>query len=190
MEKDRWKSAAVKKKARFLYQQIKSTRKLQGHTAEIGVYRGGSSKLIRLCCPCKTHYCYDTFSGIAMSDPSVDFHSDGEFSCGLGEVMSVVGSRGVKYRVGVFPSSFMEHDEWFSFVHSDTDTYAGAAATLEVFSGRMVAGGKILFDDYGWQKCPGIEKAVSEFLNSNVDFEFTASKKQCVLKKRFRMLLL
>jgi hypothetical protein len=31
----------------------------------------------------------------------------------------------------------------------------------------MSAGGKILFDDYKWVACPGVEKAISEFLIVN-----------------------
>ena len=100
------------------------------------------------------------------------------------------------YKLGFFPDTFREYDQYFMFVHSDTDTYIGTKATLECFSNCMVKGGKIIFDDYQWINCPGVEKAVSEFMLINNDFEITVydnsyyspydntSINQCVLTKK------
>lgn len=106
---------------------------------------------------------------------------------------------GVVYKVGFFPSTFkkdIEGKETFVFVHSDTDTYHGTKTTLECFAPLMVKGGKILFDDYQWVHCPGVQKAVGEFLLENDDFSFrrfnnayfhpfdSTSINQCVLTKK------
>ena len=151
------------RKSYNLYTEIQQVKDLSGSTAEIGVFQGRTSRLIHKMLPNKTHYAYDTYCGIVGADASIDVHVDGEFSAGLELVKSVIDMEGVVYKVGFFPDSFSEHDEKFCFVHSDTDTYIGTKSTLEYFCDRLVPGGKIVFDDYQWHKCPGVEKALMEF---------------------------
>ena len=143
---------------------------LDGNTAEIGVYQGYTSKLIHSLTPNKTHYCYDTFCGIKGADNSIDCHKDGEFSCGLDIVRKNINMPNIIYKVVYFPDTFDENNELFSFVHSDTDTYSGTYNTIKFFKDRMVPGGKIMFDDYNWSACPGVEKALHEF--KEIDNEF------------------
>jgi hypothetical protein len=163
------------KKAKNLFIELQSVKHLEGNTAEIGVFQGITSKLIHTIMNDRTHYAYDTFCGIQGSNPNDDVHVDGEFSCSLDEVKANINMEGVVYRVGFFPSTFesdKEGKETFVFVHSDTDTYHGTKTTLERFAPLIVKGGKILFDDYQWKNCPGVEKAISEFLTTNTDFSF------------------
>ena len=42
-----------------LFKHLESVSKIQGNTAEIGVYTGVTSKLIHMFTPDKKHYCYD-----------------------------------------------------------------------------------------------------------------------------------
>lgn len=153
-----------------LYTEIQEVKDLSGSTAEIGVFQGRTSRLIHTLMPNKTHYAYDTFCGILGADPKIDTHIDGDFSAGLDLVKSVINMDGVVYKVGFFPDSFSEHDETFCFVHSDTDTYVGTKSTLDYFCKRMVPGGKIVFDDYQWHKCAGVEKALMEFKATDTEF--------------------
>jgi hypothetical protein len=171
-------------KTKIVYEELLDTFELEGHTAEIGVYKGHTSKLINELCKHKTHYCYDTFSGIDLSDSNIDFHKNGEFSCSLNDVKDLLGENNIVYKVGVFPNTFNEGNEKFSFVHSDTDTYAGAKATLDYFAPIMVDNGKILFDDYKWENCRGVEKAIKEFMNNNNSFTLKEYDEQCVLVKK------
>lgn len=159
-------------KSRVLYNELVPTINLDGMTAEIGVYQGKTSKLIHLMMPHKTHYCYDTFCGIIGADSSIDLHHNGDFVCSLETVKGIINMPNVEYRVGYFPDSFKEHEIMFSFVHSDTDTYIGTKNTLEYFKDRMVKGGKILFDDYEWYGCPGVKKAISEFIEHDTLYEW------------------
>jgi O-methyltransferase len=53
-------------------------------------------------------------------------------------------------------------DRPFRFVHIDLDHYLPTKAACEFFKPRMVAGGIIRFDDYGFSECPGATKAVNE----------------------------
>jgi O-methyltransferase len=183
------------KKSLNLFNELHSVKGLEGSTAEIGVFKGFTSKLIHIIANDKVHYAYDTFCGIQGSDPTIDYHTNGEFSCGLDDVKSNIGMDNIVYRVGYFPDTFQEQSEKFMFVHSDTDTYIGTKTTIECFAPRMVSGGKIMFDDYQWKNCPGVEKAVSEFMNNNNEFTIrvydntyynhhdTTYINQCVLTK-------
>jgi glycosyltransferase involved in cell wall biosynthesis len=170
-------------KTKIVYDELLDTFDLDGHTAEIGVYKGHTSKLIHELCKHKTHYCYDTFSGIDLSNPNIDFHKNGEYSCGLNDVKGLLGENNIVYKVGTFPNTFNEGNEKFSFVHSDTDTYAGAKATLDYFAPIMVENGKMMFDDYKSKNCKGVEKAVKEFMNDNHSFVLKEHEEQCVLIK-------
>ena len=74
------------------------------------------------------------------------------------------------YKVGYFPESFNEDKETFCFVHSDTDTYDGTKNTIIYFKDKIISGGKIIFDDYCWDSCPGVEKALIEFSKNDSEF--------------------
>ena len=153
----------------IIVNQVKGALSLEGDLAEVGVYRGWSAKHIHTIAPHKILHLYDTFKGIVKADISIDVHNDGNFSdVSFEDVKKFMGeSENIKYHVGIFPDTFTEHDRKFCFVYSDTDTYFGSKATLDIFATRMVSGGKIMFDDYGWRGCPGVKKAVEEFLASN-----------------------
>ena len=173
-------------KSRSLFNYLKNTERLKGFTAEIGVYEGRTSKMIHSITPDKIHYCYDTFCGVQGADSSIDKHIDGHFSCPLEKVKSIINMDNVIYKVGFFPSTFSEYDEVFSFVHSDTDTYIGTKETLNCFTPRMVKDGVILFDDYMWSHCPGVEKAIHEFIQTDNEFIHIASEQttQFILIKK------
>lgn len=135
----------------------------EGDLAEIGVYRGATSLLMHLMYPDRNIHCYDTFEGIKGAQPGVDFHYNGEFACSLQDVQAAMGeSDKVFYHVGEFPGSFNEHEVKFAYVHTDTDTYLGTKASIDVMYPRLVENGKLMIDDYHWAYCPGVQKAVLE----------------------------
>jgi hypothetical protein len=158
------------KKTLNIINELNSIKHLEGNTAEIGVYEGQTSKLIHTIMNDRIHYAYDTFNGIGGSDESIDYHKDGEFKCPIEIVKSNIDMDNVVYKIGLFPETFEENSDKFMFVHSDTDTYFGTKKTLEIFPQLMVSGGKIVFDDYQWKNCPGVELAILEFMSTNNDF--------------------
>jgi len=171
-------------KNKNLYKELKKTRNIKGNTAEIGVYKGRTSKLIHLFHHDKKHYCYDTFEGVALSDPNIDSHKNGDFNCSLEEVKKFLGTDNIIYKKGIFPFTFEEGKEKFIFIHSDTDTYAGTKATLDYFAPIMVKNGKMFFDDYKWEKCKGVEVAIEEFMCKNNSFTLKEYEHQCVLTNK------
>ena len=184
------------KKSKNIYDEIQVLRNVEGHTAEVGVFHGHTSKLIHRLLSDRTHYAYDTYCGIKGANPSIDRHIDGEFSAGLQGVKEVINMDDVVYKVGLFPDTFSEQNEKFCLVHSDTDTYFGTKATLACFAPLIVTGGKIIFDDYDWHMCPGVKKAVEEFKETDTAFTYrvydnsyrherdSTSINQCVLTRK------
>ena len=56
-------------------------------------------------------------------------------------------------------------EEKFCFVHLDLDLYQSTKAAIEIFWPRLVDGGVIVFDDWEWQRCPGVKKSIQEYFD-------------------------
>lgn len=132
--------------------------------------------------PEKRIHLYDTFTGIMGAIKGVDVHGNGDFSdVSLEDIRKAMNSFDSVFHVGLFPETFKEQDRKFSFVHSDTDTYFGTVETLKIFPILMSAGGKIVFDDYLWHGCPGVEKALTEFLKENSNYKTQKFSNQFII---------
>jgi O-methyltransferase len=174
-------------KSKNLYSEMCMASGVGGDFAEIGVFKGSTSKMMRLVFPKRKLHCYDTFCGIAGADASVDQHKDGEFAASLEEVRATVGEDGVEYHVGKFPDSYLAEDKKpeLAFVHVDLDTYAGTKAALDYLFPRLPLGGTILFDDYRWPNCTGVEKAIKEWLEEHRNECFVREYRyQCAITKK------
>lgn len=172
-------------KSKILYSEMCMINKVDGDFAEVGVFKGNTSQLMRLVFPERRLHCYDTFCGIKGADPSIDLHKDGEFSASLETVKERVGTDNVEYHEGIFPDVFKEVDTKFAFVHCDLDTYAGTKDALNTFFPCLEVGGTIVLDDYHWPSCPGVEKAVLEWLEFHGSkCHFREYQYQCAITKK------
>ena len=141
-----------------------SVAQLPGSTAEVGVYRGGTTRLIASVLSPKRHWGFDTWAGIP-STTAIDGHRVGDFadvafadvSAWLADCPNVVLVR------GVFPDSARHIEDEFCFVHLDADTYSKTLDSLCYFYPRMTPGGLIVFDDWEWPQCPGVKRAADVF---------------------------
>lgn len=152
----------------FLRSLLSLVDHLPGDTAECGAYYGASSWLI-----CehfrgadKTHHVFDSFEG--LSAPSA---SDGGFwrqgDMKVGE--DIVRERLAKYDVTIYkgwiPERFAEIiNNRFCFVHVDVDLYQPSLDSLHFFYPRLICGGIILCDDYGFATCPGAKEAFDKYM--------------------------
>jgi hypothetical protein len=50
------------------------------------------------------------------------------------------------------------------------DIYEPTIFALKFFDDKLVSGGVILMDDYGFDTCPGIPKAVKEFAETHLGY--------------------
>lgn len=66
-------------KAYNIWQFARSVRNIDGRAAEVGVYKGGSAKLLSEIFRGKSLDLFDTFSGLPKHDPDKDRHREGQF---------------------------------------------------------------------------------------------------------------
>jgi len=170
--------------------------RIPGDIVECGVWRGGSMMLVartlmELGDVSRNLYLYDTFEGMsAPTEADCDFAARSAASrldadqaiqadscvwaiSGLDEVRRNMAATGypvekicyIKGKVEeTIPSKVPEH---IALLRLDTDWYESTAHELTHLYPRLVGGGVMIIDDYGfWQ---GTRKAVDEFLNASSD---------------------
>lgn len=179
-----------KKRLYFIYQSIVSTSKLDGDIAELGVYKGGSAKLISQhafkLSPQKKIYLLDTFEGLPAPTEGIDTHKEKDFvDTDIKSVKEFLkDSNNVLLLKGLFSNTLPNlKDKKFSFVHIDADLYKSVMECLEFFYHRVVKGGIIISDDYGFLSCPGAKKAVDEFFKDKIETPIYLLTGQCLIQK-------
>ncbi len=163
---------------------------------EVGVRKGGSSRYLaalgerlapgRVCVSA-----VDTFEGHSAEDLptgvegtqrpgklAIDYESVVAYLSDLENVDIIKG------RIQDVAAA-LEHKR-FSFVHVDVDIYEPTRFTLEFVRDRLAAGGMVIADDYGAKTCPGVRRAVDEFIAASpgqfLTFELPTG--QCLLIPR------
>lgn len=150
--------------ALFIYNTVKKIEKIPGEIAEVGVYKGGS---VRLICEAtkKSVHIFDTFEGmpeLSEYDNSEQFQK-GVLVASLEEVKNNLKNySNIYFYKGLFPlTAEPVKDRIFSFVHLDVDIYKSTLDCLDFFYPRMSRGGVIVSHDYYGAK--GVTKAFDEF---------------------------
>lgn len=137
--------------------------------AEFGSYKCGGGELINLACPNRTLYLIDSFQGMPpTSTENGDTHIEGQFSD-----VDFIGTAGyfkmlhqnVRLIKGFSPSVFDFFDEKtrFTFIHVDVDIYSSCKDAAQFFWPRLLDGGYMLWDDYGFESCRGAKNFIDEF---------------------------
>lgn len=150
--------------------RCKEVKSLSGILAEIGVYKGGITKLLADSFPQDKVYGFDTFAGVPYQEKGLDGHRVGDFTCPLDEVKDFLkDNNNVVLVEGIFPttSGHAVENEKFKLVHLDVDSYQSTKECLEFFLPRMVSGGVIISDDYNNPTTKGVNKAVDEFVSQH-----------------------
>ena len=175
-------------KLKLMAEEFLSIVHLDGDVADLGAYRGGVSLILRRLAPNKHLHIFDTWAGTPYDDP-LCHHKAGEWATDLEGCARLVGiSQLTHYHKGMFPNSDHElfnPDEYpqrtYCFVYVDMDTEQATHCALDFFFPRMVRGGKILVDDYNWEPCAGVKKAVDEF---DAPKRVVQSQYACIIEKQ------
>ncbi|KPJ56640.1 hypothetical protein AMJ49_04400 [Parcubacteria bacterium DG_74_2] len=170
--------------ARLLYLSVISAKKIPGDIAEVGVYKGGSAKLICEVKEDRVLYLFDTFEGLpetSKDDPPS--HYKGRYNALLENVQQyLVKYKNVYFYKGVFPATAdTVKNKTFSLVHLDVDLYKSTLDCLNFFYPRMSKGGIILLHDY--PNLFGVKKAVDEFFKDKPEPIIRATYNQCLIVK-------
>jgi predicted O-methyltransferase YrrM len=156
--------AISKEEAKWLYILSQLAANMKGDMAEVGVYRGGSARIIAEAK--KNLYLFDTFEGL----PQPGEHDTQEFKKGdylgtIEEVQSMLKDLNNVFLIkGLFPKTGKKiKNKRFCFVHLDADLYQSTLDSINFFWPRMTKGGIILLHDY--QNSPVIKKATESLEN-------------------------
>lgn len=160
---------------------------LDGDVAECGVYKGGSARLLSSAFPHKKVFLFDSFSGMMESDSFPNGHQKGDFAdTSLDQVKAYLADKpNCLFFQGWIPESthFLTKEK-FCFVHLDLDLYASTKSAIGIFWPRIVEGGVMIFDDWRWHACPGVEKAINEYFNTNIQHTIHISDHMCIIYKK------
>lgn len=135
---------------------------LTGDFVECGVYKGFGSAVVTDYLdfanqyPDKTYFLYDTFEGIPEAYRAGSPVREGGYAVdGLYESVKKRFAHHHNVRVikGIVPEVFSPENtpEKIAFMHLDMNSAKAEIGALEHLFDRVVIGGSILFDDYGWQ---------------------------------------
>jgi O-methyltransferase len=157
-----------------IYATALRTQKIPGDIAEVGVYRGGSARLICEVKGDRALHLFDTFAGLPETGPEDSkLFQKGGFASSYAHVEAYLKSfPNVHFHPGLFPDTAkgLEHLR-FSFVHLDVDLYRSTASALEWFYPRLQPGAVLISHDY--VNADGVRKAFDEFF---------ADKPECLLE--------
>jgi hypothetical protein len=172
--------------AYHIYMAVKTTQKVPGDIAEVGVYKGGSAKII---CSAKGDdkalHLFDTFEGLPKVE-EIDMvwpFYEGKFAASYDSVREYLkdGSN-VHFYKGIFPAtSGPIKDTKFSLVNLDVDCYESTKQCLEFFYSRISPGGIIISHDY--ITAPGVKKAFDDFFEGKPEPVLETAGSQCLVVK-------
>jgi hypothetical protein len=165
---------------------VQSISKIRGDLAEVGVFKGGSAKIILEAEKNKVLHLFDTFDGLPkVSAVDTAHFSQGQYKGTFIEVQTNLKKyANVLFYRGLFPGTNRRvKNKKFSFVHLDVDIYESTLNSLDFFYPRMNKGGVIISHDY--ISAAGVKKAFDKFFKAKPEsiIEMSGSGSQCLIVK-------
>ena len=167
-----------------IYALVQKVKSIEGDIVEVGVYKGGSARIICEVKERKSLHLFDTFEGMPeVAEVDTPVFRTGQCVPVYDEVVKLLAPYPrIHLHKGFFPDTTApaEHLK-FSLVHLDPDIYDSMKAGLGFFYPRMSSGGVILLHDY--PNGPGVVKAINEFMADKPQTFFEAGWRQCFIVK-------
>ena len=167
-----------------LYEITKNTQKIKGDIAEVGVYKGGSARIICLAKKNKSLFLFDTFRGLPdISECDKNHFKKGQYAASMQEVKKTLeGYSNIFISEGSIPESAETiKDKRFSLVHLDVDIYSSTLKSLHFFYPRTNKGGVIISHDY--KTSYGAQKAFNDFFEDKPEAILETPGTQCLVVK-------
>ncbi|MCG2686745.1 TylF/MycF family methyltransferase [Candidatus Parcubacteria bacterium] len=144
---------------------VDRVKEICGDIVEVGVYRGGTAKLICEIEKNKTVHLFDTFAGLPELHEK-DAHKlfyKGAYTAEFEDTRDYLKDyKNIHFYKGLFSeNAYLLKDKNFSLVHLDVDIYQSTLDCLNFFYYRMSKKGVILSHDYPVSK--GVKLAFDEF---------------------------
>jgi O-methyltransferase len=156
-----------------LWMLVGQTGKRRGGILEVGVWRGGTGALMArkaaLDGSGDPAYLCDTFEGVVKAGAQDTLYKGGEHADTspnvVEDLVQKLDLKNVRILKGIFPDEtahLIDPGVRFRLCHIDVDVYSSARDVMAWIWDRMVPGGIVVYDDYGYGQCPGITKFVNE----------------------------
>jgi O-methyltransferase len=150
-----------------LWQLSKEVKDLEGDYIEVGSWRGGSGALIAMAAKINSLnfnvYLCDTFEGVVKASKYDNVYINKEHDDTSVEIATELIDKlnlkeNVKILKGIFPDQTGNQlkNNKFKFCHIDVDVYESAKSIVDWIWDKMVVGGVIVFDDFGFKSMQGI----------------------------------
>ena len=151
-----------------LYSSMKAVSNIPGDISEVGVYRGGSAKILAESGKGKKIHLFDTFEGLPETTDHDSVKKGWLADTSLESVKEYLkGYDNVFFHKGFFPETTEELlTAKFCLVHLDTDLYQSTLDSLKFFWPKMSKGGRIISHDYNAIEIGGVKQAFQEFFCS------------------------
>ena len=157
-----------------LVEEVQSLDKSAG-ILEVGVWKGGTAgvigKKLALLNSSAPFYLADTFTGIVKASEKDKFYTGGEHADTTIETVEALmkgGYNNYSILTGIFPNDTamkIGSNEKFGLCHIDVDVYQSAKDIVEWIWDRLIIGGVIVFDDYGFHTTTGVTTLVNDLKN-------------------------
>jgi O-methyltransferase len=115
-----------------------------------------------------TVFLCDTFEGVVKTSSHDSHYFGGEHADTSVDIVRKLATKmrltNIELLEGIFPdiTGGQIEDRKFSLCHIDVDVYESARQTAEWVWPRLVSGGIIIYDDYGFLGCEGVTSLVNE----------------------------
>lgn len=171
--------------AQELFVAVRATGKIEGDIAEVGVFKGGSAKVICQAKEEKALHLFDTFKCSPPPGTAADANNGHEGSF-CSDPKQVEGYLAEFPKVHVYEGFFPDtagpvENIRFSLVHLDVNLYGPMLDCLGFFYPRMNRGGAIISHDYIYHS--GVKKAFEEFFSDKPEIVLGLPSYQCVVIK-------
>lgn len=181
-------SIVMEGKKNFIKDIISGLNGVRSSVAEVGVYKGGTAKIILETMDNKDLlFLFDTFEGIPNESEHDNVHVRGDFfDSPYIDIVQYFSSFQNSYVFkGIFPQETGKEieNQKFKFVHLDVDTYHSYLDSLNFFYDKMISGGYILFDDYNEPSCQGATIAVDLFFKDKEEVILNTLGSYYIIKK-------
>jgi len=153
----------------MLFHLMRHALSLAGDFAEFGVFRGGTAllaaELLREAGDPRALHLFDSFAGMPETSAGEAF-SAGDFDqtseAAVRKLLAPV-SVNARFHAGFIPDTFPEAGvAALAFAHVDVDLYQSVIDCVEFAYPRLVAGGIMIFDDYGFPSCARAREAADQ----------------------------
>jgi O-methyltransferase len=161
-----------------------------GAVLECGVFRGGTALLVadtlQSVGPDRTVHLFDSFEGMPKTTTGIDRFEKGDLATtSVDQVRALLSPYpSVSIHAGYIPDTFeglqLDRVVW---AHVDVDTYQSVLDCIEFIYPRLVPGGYLVFDDYGFPSCVSARRAVDEAFADRPEVPLCLPTGQCLLVK-------